>query len=115
MEVAWRALPIFPDQLGPEGMEVRFVTWAPLQPGRIDHHEVFGTEVGADRGLDPVARQEDRAAVRMELRRPPGRSRLRDGTVGHLLLGAGDLVDFALSAAPKPAKSHIPLRVPAAV
>jgi len=56
VEVARLGGPILPDHLGGKGVQMRLVARRPLQPRRIDHHEVMLAQIPPDRCLDPVAR-----------------------------------------------------------
>jgi hypothetical protein len=59
------------NQVGGEGMEMRFVAGRDLEGRRIDLDEIIGGKESAQRRLDPVARQKKGPAVRMNMRSPP--------------------------------------------
>jgi hypothetical protein len=73
VEVERSARSIGPERLRGEGMEMRLVAGRDLQGSRIHLHELAPGEEASQRRLNPVARQQERAAVGMDMRRPPGR------------------------------------------
>jgi hypothetical protein len=55
-------------------MQMRLVAGRDLQRRRIDLDEILAREIAAQRRLDAVAADQERTAVGMDVRRPPGES-----------------------------------------
>jgi hypothetical protein len=74
VKVASRSHAVVTDHRRGEGVEMGLVAGRALQTRRVDEDEILLCEVGAQGGLDPVPRKEDRPAIGMDRRRPPGGS-----------------------------------------
>src|SRR5262249_42870324 len=86
MEIEASARAVRVDQLGGEGEEMELIAGRHLQGAGLDLYKAFCLKPRPERGPDASAREQERAAVRMDVGAPPGAWLARRGQ-GAMLLG----------------------------
>ena len=79
VQIQRRGLASGVQRFGGEGVQVRLGARGDLQGGGLDLLEALRLEPGAEGLGDAITRQQEGAAVLVDVRAPPGRGRVRQG------------------------------------